>query len=373
MKTDFAAAMRRATELTRAGSLDAAVAAIQGALSGVAPQQAPAVDAAAPPPPFEQVRPGRRPRRGLGDIVSLLESGGRLKTARSRVGRAAPAIPQGAQWLARSHVEPAGRRDYRLYVPASAAMQPHGLIVMLHGCTQNPEDFAAGTGMNAVAEAHGLMVAWPEQTGAANPNVCWRWFEAAHQSRDAGEPAILAGITRGLMSEFGLTQDAVFVAGLSAGGAMAAVMGEAYPDIFSAVGVHSGLPVGAASDVASAFAAMRSGKAAGAGRSAAARRTIVFHGTADTTVHPDNGLHIAAAAAPDISPPVRRDSGRTPHGRGWRRAVIDGQGGPAVEHWLVDGAGHAWSGGDASGSYTDPAGPDASAEMVRFFLAARKG
>ncbi len=378
MSNEFAAAMRRATELTRAGSLDAAMSAIRQALAGdAAPAASPAASPAAfpgPVAPRQTVAPPapRRPRRGLGAVVALLKGGPRPAFGRARAKGVAPAIPEGAQWLARTHADAAGRRDYRLYVPAGAGGQPRGLIVMLHGCNQNPEDFAAGARMNATAEAHGLLVAWPEQASGANPAACWRWFEPAHQRRGSGEPAILAGMTAALTAEFALTRERVFVAGLSAGGAMAAVLAEAYPELFSAVGVHSGLPVGAASDVASAFAAMRGGAAAGgARRSPPGPRTIVFHGAADATVHPDNGARIAAAAAPAEGAAPRRDRGRTAQGRGWERVTIDANGAPAVEHWLVDGAGHAWSGGDPAGSYTDPAGPDASAEMARFFLAGR--
>jgi poly(hydroxyalkanoate) depolymerase family esterase len=334
------------------------------------PQPAPAPDAA---PGL-----GRRVRRGLGEVVRLLREGrGRIGAPPVPAGpRPAPAVAQGAQFLSRAHAGPAGRRGYRLYVPASAPGRPRGLIVMLHGCRQDPDDFATGTGMNRVAEAHGLLVAYPGQDAAANPAACWSWFSPADQRRGAGEPAIIAGIAQQVAAEFGVDPGAVFAAGLSAGGAMAAVLAEAYPDVFAAIGVHSGLPTGAASDVVSAFAAMRDG----GGRPAAPRRdaggaakprVIVFHGDADATVHPANARRIVSAAAPGVA--TREERGVSAGGRAYARSVFaDAAGAETVELWLVQGAGHAWSGGVAAGSFTDPAGPDASAEMARFFLAARR-
>jgi len=283
-------------------------------------------------------------------------------------------MPEGARFLARSFACAAGARSYKLYTPASAPDRPRGLVVMLHGCKQDPDDFAAGTSMNAVAERHGMMVAYPGQTNAANPSSCWNWFSPAHQERAAGEPAIIAGITREIVAEFGIDPRQVFVAGLSAGGAMAAVMGETYPDLYSAIGVHSGLAYRSANDVVSAFAAMRgdSSHAARAPRRAARdasrpARVIVFQGSADQTVHPSNGERIVVAA--EASDWMRRDVRGSMGGRSFARTVIDfPDGAPVAEHWLIDGAGHAWSGGHPAGSYTDPKGPNASAEMMRFFL-----
>jgi poly(hydroxyalkanoate) depolymerase family esterase len=244
-----------------------------------------------------------------------------------------------------------------------------GLVVMLHGCTQTPEDFAVGTGMNALAERHHLVVAYPAQTGVHNPSACWNWFRPGDQARGAGEPAIIGGLTTTLAAEFGVTTDRTFIAGLSAGGAMAAVIGETYPELYSAVGVHSGLARGAASDIASAFAAMRRAPATGAAAHPAAPRTIVFHGDADGTVHPSNAAQVIARAAGGGTATQRTRVA----GSGCRsasRSTVLRTDGATHELWLVEGAGHAWSGGDPAGSYTDPTGPDASAEMVRFFLQA---
>jgi poly(hydroxyalkanoate) depolymerase family esterase len=293
---------------------------------------------------------------------------------------AQPVMPEGALSVMRSFTCAAGTRKYRLYTPASAPRRPQGVVVMLHGCQQDPDDFAAGTGMNAIAESHGLLVAYPGQTGADNASSCWNWFRPGDQLRDGGEPAIIAGITRDLMVEFSIERGRVFVAGLSAGGAMAAVLGEAYPDLYSGVGIHSGLACGSASDVMSAFSAMRGDVGPGrrtparaAGHAANPVRTIVFHGTADRTVHPSNADRIVAAATPHLAQAsVREEAVRSAGGRTCtRRVFADRAGGSILEDWRVDGAGHAWSGGQAAGSYTDPKGPDASTEMVRFFLGGR--
>jgi poly(hydroxyalkanoate) depolymerase family esterase len=323
----------------------------------------------------------RRIRRSLGEVVKALCEVRASSLASSLPGIGAPAtpispqVPDGAQFLARSYACLAGSRQYKLYVPADPPNGPQGLVVMLHGCTQNPDDFAVGTGMNAIAEEHGLLVAYPAQTSIHNGGSCWNWFRPGDQRRDIGEPAIIAGITRVLIAEFDIDPSRVYVAGLSAGGAMAAVMGEAYPELYAAIGVHFGLPCGSASDVISAFAAMRDEPDGGhpmprlaAGGTTV--RTIVFHGSADQTVHPANADRIIAAArARTEAGEVRRVEGRSASGRTYTRTIaLTSDGVAAAELWLVQGAGHAWSGGQAAGSYTDPAGPDASAEMVRFFL-----
>jgi poly(hydroxyalkanoate) depolymerase family esterase len=323
----------------------------------------------------------RRIRRSLGDVVNALRdlrSSGLAAVLPPIGAPAAPVslqIPDGAQLLARSYACRAGSRQYKLYIPAARPDGAQGLVVMLHGCTQSPDDFAVGTGMNAVAEAHNLLVAYPAQTSIHNGGSCWNWFRPGDQRRDIGEPAIIAGITRALVAQFDIDPSRVYVAGLSAGGAMAAVMGEAYPDLYAAIGVHSGLSYGSASDVVSAFAAMRDepGGSPPMPRLAAGGttvRTIVFHGSADQTVHPANADRIIAAARARMEAgEVRRVEGRSAGGRTYTRTIaLTPDGAAAAELWLIEGAGHAWSGGQAAGSYTDPGGPDASAEMVRFFL-----
>jgi poly(hydroxyalkanoate) depolymerase family esterase len=249
---------------------------------------------------------------------------------------------------------------------------------MLHGCTQNPDDFSAGTAMNALAEEHGCLVLYPEQTRAANASLCWNWFEASHQGRDGGEPELIAGMTREVIERWQADPQRVYVSGLSAGGAMAAIMGAVYPDLYAAVGVHSGLPVGRARDLITGLAAMKKAPAS-AGKNAGRLRqrvpVIVFHGDSDPTVHPENGEAVLQQFAhPGAASPgeaLRRVDERKEGagGRGYTKtAMLDSAGRSVAEYWEIHGAGHAWSGGSASGSYTDPAGPDASAEMLRFFL-----
>ena len=243
---------------------------------------------------------------------------------------------------------------------------------MLHGCTQNPDDFALGTGMNeaALASDEGFFVLYPAQNSQANPSRCWNWFKRSHQQRDLGEPALLAAMTCDVIKGYAIDPQRVYVAGLSAGGAMAAILGDAYPDIFAAVGVHSGLAVGAAKDVNSAFSAMKSGGASAPKSNAKTVPTIVFHGDKDNTVHPVNGEQVVQASVGKTAPRVETGSD---NGRGFTRSVYAADGRVVAEHWTVQGAGHAWSGGSAKGSYTDGKGPNATKEMLRFFLANKLG
>ncbi|HSI56197.1 MAG TPA: PHB depolymerase family esterase [Ideonella sp.] len=303
-----------------------------------------------------------------------------------------PSAPQPGEFVTRSFSNAAGRRNYKLYVPklhgpqrGSAQAGPLPLLVMLHGCTQSPDDFAAGTRMNQLAEQHGFLVVYPEQAPKANGSKCWNWFKAQDQLRDRGEPSLIAGIVREVAASHAVDAQRIFVAGLSAGAAMAVILGETYPELFAAVGVHSGLPYRVAHDVPSAFAAMKGSAGTGPLQGAAARPapglrqavpTIVFHGDQDSTVDRRNGVAVLAQAqaahAQQAPLRVSEQRGRVPGGRAYQRTVYSDAGGrPLLEDWLLHGAGHAWSGGSASGSYTDGAGPDASADMLRFFLAQR--
>lgn len=289
----------------------------------------------------------------------------------------------------------AGTLSYKLYVPAlptMAATAPDArppMVVMLHGCTQSADDFAAGTRMNRLADEHGFLVLYPEQSSKANASKCWNWFRPQDQMRGAGEPSMIAGIVHEVADRHGVDPHRIFVAGLSAGAAMAVVLGETYPELFAGVGAHSGLAYGSAHDIPSAMAAMKGGRSGLAGlkkaheadvphlHAAQAVPIIVFHGDRDHTVHQSNGVHIveqieaAHRAQAGVSTLHSTEHlGTTPGGRQYSRTVhVDATGQPCIEYWSLHGAGHAWSGGDSSGSFTDGKGPDASAEMVRFFLA----
>ncbi|APV49403.1 esterase [Betaproteobacteria bacterium GR16-43] len=284
-----------------------------------------------------------------------------------------PGLP--GELLERSFSNAAGTRAYELYVPSSYPLgsEPVPLVVMLHGCKQSPGDFSVGTRMNELAERHGFLVAYPAQPTAANGSSCWNWFRATDQARDQGEPSILAGIAREIASHHRVDNRRIFVAGMSAGAAMAVILGATYPELFAAVGAHSGLPHGAAHDVPSAFKAMKGGSARQR-RSSLAVPTIVFHGAQDPTVNACNGAAIVEQAtfAREHALHLEVTSGSSAGGCSYRRSVYrDASGRAAAEHWVVAGMGHAWSGGDARGSFTDARGPDASAEMIRFFVASQ--
>lgn len=282
------------------------------------------------------------------------------------------------RFIWQQHSGPRGSRRYRLYVPTAAqAGRPLPCVMMLHGCKQDPDDFAAGTRMNALAERHGFYVVYPEQTRRANGSNCWNWFEPTQQHPEGEEPGVLAAIISDIAATHAVDLDRVYVAGLSAGAAMAVILGQTHPEVFAAVGAHSGLPKGAAHDIPSAFAAMQSRGAARAhGTPARAVRTMVIHGDADATVNILNGATIAgqAVAAHEHSGARLQRQPATTFERGGRRCTVavvcDPLGHPLVEEWVIHGGGHAWTGGDPSGSFVDRSGPDASAELVRFFLGA---
>ena len=257
------------------------------------------------------------------------------------------------RFVRRIFVNHAGTRFYKLYIPSRYRGQALPLLVMLHGCKQSADDFAAGTRMNELAEERGFFVAYPAQAWRANVDRCWNWFRSQHQGRDAGEPALIAGITKQVLARYNVDPRRMYIAGLSAGGSMAAVMAATYPELYAGVGIHSGLPYASARGAASALAAMRY-KRLGVPAPMPAIPTIVFHGDADAVVHPSNGDYALGADA------VREDG--EAGGRSYTRTRL-----PAFEHWLVHGGGHAWSGGDAAAPYADAQGPNASREMLRFF------
>lgn len=346
MTFDIKSTMASALRLTQGGRLADATAEIQKALSGK---------------PERQHHP-------LAETVKTL--GALRKRALSGEPAAAIKVPGGAEFQTRSFSCHAGKRDYKLYIPANKPQGRRPLLVMLHGCTQNADDFAAGTRMNTLAEDHGMLVAYPVQSRSANASSCWNWFNPADQNRGTGEPAILAGVTQEIAGEHKIDPTRIYIAGLSAGGAMAMVMGASYPDIYSAVGVHSGLPYQSANDVMSALNAMRSGSPTA--RPQPDTRTIIFHGDADKTVHPSNAKMMISDFKSRKTVTQGQASGAG--GRRYCRTVV--QNGDSevakAELWMIKGAGHAWAGGSVEGSYTDPHGPDASVEMLRFFLSEEK-
>ena len=281
----------------------------------------------------------------------------------------APAPVVGARFLAGSFTNASGTRPYKLYVPASYRGEAVPLVVMLHGCTQSPDDFAAGTGMNDAAERSGCLVVYPGQPAKAQAQKCWKWFSEGDQLRDQGEPSLIAGITRRVMAEYAVDPRRVFVAGLSAGGAAAAIMGATYPELYAAIGVHSGLACGSARDLHSALAVMKRGMdSAPLPHSGRTVPSIVFHGELDTTVSPQNGDDVVAQAIGGAGLRRSMQIRRSDNGRECTQTrFTDDTGRVVTEQWLIHGAGHAWSGGRAAGTYTDPLGPDATTEMLRFF------
>ena len=385
MKPLLADLLHEATQLTRSGHLLQATQAIQRALSGL-PAAAGATSSAAVSPAAagrlpSAAAPCAQVLEGFVTEVEAPQASDLLRHAHRGAG----------EFIAGSHHHAALTRAYKLYVPPGAAGRCLPLVLMLHGCTQDPDDFAAGTAMNDRAREMGFFVLYPAQSPSANASRCWNWFKHNHQQRGSGEPALIADLVRTLIEAHGIDARRVYVAGLSAGAAMAAIVAAAYPEVFAAVGVHSGLPLGAAGNVSEALAAMRGGGGDGAGlhnpargrRAAAAALTpppqvptIVFHGDQDTTVHPRNGEQVIGAALRAAADPAgavaaaQVQQGASGRGRRWTRTTYPGpQGRLLAEHWLVHGAGHAWSGGQAGGSFTDVDGPDATREMLRFFFA----
>ncbi|MDP9498183.1 MAG: PHB depolymerase family esterase [Actinomycetota bacterium] len=381
--SDHMTTMTEALRLTREGRLAEATALLNGTASAPAPLTTPpargagaagraALPAGTAPSTAPPTAPSSPRVAGLpqfGGLLARLQSsaGPAFGAARAAGARRVPDAAAPGRVDRRRHTSAAGSRDYDLYVPTGYDGTPVPLVVMLHGGTQDAADFAAGTRMNAEAERHTFLVAYPEQPRSANSGGYWNWFRRGDQQAGAGEPALLAGITREVMSEHAVDPDRVFVAGLSAGGAMAAVLGATCPELYAGIGVQSGLAYQAAHDVPSAFAAMRTGGPPGP---PIHTRLIVFHGDRDATVAPVNADRLVASrvAAGGVHGPTRTSGGGGGGHSYTREQYRDGDGQVVAERWTVHGAGHAWSGGSAAGSYTDPQGPDASAEMVRFFL-----
>ncbi len=407
MNDSMQAGMAEATRLMRAGRLAEATARIQRTLGSVPAPNVSVVDANSAGAPIASALPVRddsspatepsgegmaRNRRIGGDALAA-----RLAAALSTLSpetrrfpgsmprttvplrpvtpEVIPPSPQaGGQFVDGTYSNTAGTRAYKLYIPSGYTGQAVPLVVMLHGCTQRPVDFAADTHMNVLAEGETFLVAYPEQAPSANGSKCWNWFQESDQQRDGGEPSLIAGITRQIMSQYQVDVSRVYVAGMSAGGAMAVIMAAMYPDLYAAVGVHSGLAYGAAHDLPSAFAAMQQGTVYHARPLQEIIPLITFHGDGDTTVAPvnadcllDQWLQAACAGLGSV-PGMKVERGQVANGHAYTRCIYhDVSGRALMEQWTVHQAGHGWSGGSLSGSYTDPQGPNASTEMVRFF------
>lgn len=400
----FLAQMREATRLLQSEGPTAATAAIQRALHGATDNSCTAQqpDWTAYLPQMPQLHDINAPHvredkaQPAADMVARLRGLVRGKWADTLarqpvedaevidVTHADEELAGKGRFISASCTNHAGTRAYKLYIPSGYKDEPLPLVIMLHGCTQNPTDFAAGTGMNTLAEENNCFVVYPAQGKGANGSQCWNWFQPGDQRRDQGEPSILADITREISRTYKVDTSRIYVAGLSAGGAMAAVMAATYPELVAAVGIHSGVPYGVAHDLPSAFNAMKRRKSKAGVPKAQAKApaplgkpvpAIVFHGDHDATVHPANGDQALAQCVPaagEKDARVETQNGTAPNGRAYTKTIVrDAQGSIVAEKWIVHGAGHAWSGGSSKGSYTDPAGPSASAEMLRFFLTHR--
>jgi poly(hydroxyalkanoate) depolymerase family esterase len=382
--------IREATRLTRAGQLAEATALLQRMLRGQNTPDTPSraggrialrepliIDAKAN---AEDTNSYPQSRSAISAQPRTLRASLDRKERRSGIGlrgvKRSPLstpdiVPEGARFTEGTYSNAAGSRAYRLFTPSRYQERPLPLIVMLHGCTQSPDDFAAGTRMNFIAEERNCFVVYPAQPSHANQAKCWNWFRTADQQRGRGEPSLIAGITRQIMDDYSIDRKRVYVGGLSAGAAAAAIMGATYNDLYAAIGIHSGLACGVATDLPSALVAMRQG---GSGPNAISGDrpsvpTIVFHGDRDTTVHPNNGGQILDQSGRTMCTQKQVHRGQVPGGHAYTRTILrDATGRGMLEHWNIHGAGHAWSGGSPAGSYTDPRGPDATREMLRFFL-----
>ena len=388
-KVNLPQQLEAATALVRQGHLALATQAIQDALQGK--NIAPSAPAATPFTAPGHSTPSARWRTLLDtDIQDAVVR--ERPVPNSRAAAAAPAAKTAACAPAAKpqRTEPPGsftrvvfkhggkQHHYWLSVPPGAqAGIPMPLVLMLHGCTQNPQDFATGTGMNAAAAPANALVLYPAQPPSANHNGCWNWFVTEHQQRDQGEPALLVAMVHDVMARHAVDAQRVYAAGLSAGGAMAALLGREYPEIFAAIGVHSGLQAGAAHNMMAALSAMKTGAKLGPhiqpARAGRAPALIVFHGDADGTVNAKNGEQLVQAALNALGSGTAQVQQQTHQsqssaGQPFTQTVYRSADTVVAEHWLLHGAGHAWSGGHPSGSHTDARGVDATREMLRFFL-----
>lgn len=347
MKNPGRQEMWEATHLIRAGRLAEATALIQRTLAGSSSTPTPTIEANQPHTPIE---------------------------AEFRVLDDSPSLHKSGQFIAKSYANTAGTRPYKLYIPSGYTRQAVPLVIMLHGCSQNATDFSIGTQMNLLAEEATFLVAYPEQGNAANNSKCWNWFQPTNQQRNTGEPALIAGITQQIMRDYRVDMRRIYIAGLSSGGAMAAILAATYPDLYAAVGVHSGLAYGSAHDLPSAFAAMSQGTNQPLRQVTTPIPLIIFHGDHDTTVAPINADLLlnqwlqATYRLQTSKPAITVARGQVKHGYAYTHSLYHNQSKQAfIEKWIVHQAGHGWFGGNPQGSYTDARGPNASTEMLRFF------
>jgi poly(hydroxyalkanoate) depolymerase family esterase len=296
-----------------------------------------------------------------------------------------PVSLEGATWMRKTFQGETGTRDYKVYIPSARGCEPLPMIVMLHGANQDPDDFAAGTRMNMLAGETGYIVVYPEQPTSANAAKCWNWFRPSDRIRGSGEAALIAELTREVMSTYNADSARIYVAGMSAGGAMAVNLAVAYPDLYAAAGIHSGLPYGIADDAFSAMSVMTHGSTEfqlellqKESMERAHAPVIAFHGDQDDVVHPGNCDELMRMNSILALSPQRTLSQITTVAlemdgifRHTRTVSCDDEGEVVGEQWIIHGLDHAWSGGDSAGSYTDCNGPDASREMLRFFESVR--
>lgn len=289
------------------------------------------------------------------------------------------------RFIAGTYSNFSGSLKYHLFIPKNfRAGMP--LLVMLHGCNQDAEIFATGTRMNQHAEELGFVVLYPAQSGLSNINKCWNWYQSINQYRNMGEPAVIAGMTQDIMASYQIDPHKVYIAGMSAGAAMAYIVGSVYSDIYAAIGVHSGLLYRGINNMFSALAAMKTGAGQigkieelrdelsnSIGVPAALDRhdqpLIIFHGDQDDVVASQNATDLMAYHHQDNLYQQHQYQETSAHYDLTRTTYQNAKGKNLAEQWIIHGAGHAWSGGNAEGSFTDANGPDASVEMMRFFMA----
>jgi poly(hydroxyalkanoate) depolymerase family esterase len=315
-------------------------------------------------------------RIGSTAVHHVLGRLGRIRARLPTLWKKRRRAPLEERFITGSYANHAGHRAYKLYIPSGYRNKPLPLIVMLHGCKQSPDDFAAGTRMNVLAEENTCLVVYPAQPLAANVSRCWNWFIPRNQRRGDGEPSLIVGITRQIMRDYAVDPRRIYIAGLSAGAAAATILAKTYSDLYAAVGVHSGPFPGSANNLASARLVMRQGKFAptstantSVGAALPIVPTIVFHGDQDSKVHPRNGEYVLSRSGVGMELEKKLRHGRVPNGRAYTHTLyLNASKRAVMEQWVIHGLGHAWSGGSPEGSYTDPHGPDAAREILRFFL-----